>query len=249
MKKLIIILISFISIHLLFARSIDGVWITKGLYDYWTKNPYVEYLSANISIINNKTYLNFFDNVHLRTDKMTLSAVAGLGPWKILDIEEIAEDKVKILLQANTDENEKGTLIITFIDEDLVTFSEGESSETFLKEVHGSDLDTDGKTLYIRKILDNEPKVIVTKDALMRCSDNLRLRQYGGFFGKVTKSMKKGTKVKIVEIGNENYVDGIVSNWAQIEVIEDSFDKEGKPLPKGTRGWCFGAYLISDNSN
>ena len=28
------------------------------------------------------------------------------------------------------------------------------------------------------------------------------------------------------------------------------FDKDGKPLPKGTRGWCFGAYLtlIDDGS-
>lgn len=243
MKKILLIILCIIFTCSLFARSIDGVWITKGLYDYWTKNPYVEDLSANTTMINNKTYLNFFDNVHLRTDKMTLHAVGGLGPWKILNIEEITEDKVKIVLQSNSDKNETGSLIITFFDEDLVAFSEGECSETFLKEVHGSDLDTDGKTQYIRKNLDNEPKVTVSESALMRCTDNLRLRQYGGFFGKVTNSMKKGTKVKIVEIGNENYVDGIVSNWVQVEVIEDSFDKDGKLLPKGTHGWCFGAYL------
>ena len=249
MKKRLLITLCIMLTCSLSARSIDGVWITKGLYDYWTKNPYVEDLSANTAMINNKTYLNFFDNVHLRTDKMTLRAVGGLSPWKILNIEEITEDKVKIVLQSNTDKNETGSLIITFLDEDLVTFSEGECSETFLKEVHGSDLDTDGKTQYIRKILDNEPKVTVTEGALMRCTDNLRLRQYGGFFGKVTNSMKKGTKVKIVEIGNENYVDGIVSNWVEVEVIEDSLDKDGKLLPKGTRGWCFGAYLtLLENS-
>ena len=237
MKRKLLAFICLMFTCSLFARNIDGLWIAKSLYDYWTKNPYVEDLPAKTFIINNKTYLSLINNFHIRTDKMIF------GPWQILDIEEIAEEKVKIVLRANTDENATGTLIITFLEEDLVTFSEGECSETFLKEVHGSDLDTDGKTQYIRKILDNEPKVTVTESALMRCTDNLRLRQYGGFFGKVTNSMKKGTKVKIVEIGNENYVDGIVSNWVQVEVIEDSFDKDGKPLPKGTRGWCFGAYL------
>lgn len=243
MKKILLIILCIIFTCSLFARSIDGVWIAKSLYEFWIKDPYREDLPAKAVNINNKTYLNFINNVFLRTDEMTLAAVGALGIWQILTIEEITEDKVKIVLQSNSDKNETGSLIITFLDEDLVTFSKGECSETFLKELHGSDLDADGKTQYIRKILDNEPKVTVTESALMRCTDNLRLRQYGGFFGKVTNSMKKGTKVKIVEIGNENYVDGIVSNWVQVEVIEDSFDKDGKPLPKGTCGWCFGAYL------
>ena len=249
MKKRLLITLCIMLTCSLSARSIDGVWIAKSLYEFWIKDPYREDLPAKTVNINNKTYLNFINNVFLRTDEMTLAAVGALGIWQILTIDEIAEDKVKIVLRANTDKNVTGTLIITFLDEDLVTFSKGECSETFLKELHGSDLDADGKTQYIRKILDNEPKVTVTEGALMRCTDNLRLRQYGGFFGKVTNSMKKGTKVKIVEIGNENYVDGIVSNWVQVEVIEDSFDKDGKPLLKGTRGWCFGAYLtLLENS-
>ena len=242
-KKLLIFICLVLAYRTLLARDIDGVWIGKDLYDYWIKNPYVEDLSANTVIINNKKFLRFFNNIYLRKDKMTLHAVGGLGPWKILSIKETAENKVNIVLQSNTDKDATGTLIITFLDEDLVTFSEGECSEIFLKEVHGSDLDTDGKTQYIRKILDNEPKIIVTKGALMCCIDNLRIREYGGFFGKVKNSMKKGTKVKVVEIGNENYIDGVVSSWVEVEVIEDSLTTKGEPLPKGTRGWCFGAYL------
>ena len=237
MKRKLLVFICIMFTCSLFARNIDGLWIAKSLYDYWIKNPYVEDLPAKTYIINNKTYLSLIDNFHIKTDKMIF------GPWQLLSIDEIAEDKVKIVLRTYSDKNEIGTLIITFLDEDLVIFSKGECSETFLKELHGSDLDADGKTQYIRKILDNEPKVTVTEGALMRCTDNLRLRQYGGFFGKVTNSMKKGTKVKVLEIGNENYVDGIVSNWVQVEVIENSFDKDGKLLPKGTHGWCFGAYL------
>lgn len=237
MKRKLLVFICLIFTCSLFARSIDGVWIAKSLYEFWIKDPYREDLPANTFIVNNKTYMTLIDNFHIRTDKMSF------GSWQISTIDKMAEDKIKIVLRANTDKNETGSLIITFLDEDLVTFSKGECSETFLKELHGSDLDADGKTQYIRKILDNEPKVTVTEGTLMRCTDNLRLRQYGGFFGKVTNSMKKGTKVKVVEIGNENYIDGVVSSWAKVEVIEDSFDKDGKPLPKGTRGWCFGAYL------
>ena len=79
MKKFIIILVCLLSAHFLFARSIDGVWIAKSLYEFWIKDPYREDLPAKTVNINNKTYLNFINNVHLRTDEMTLAAVGALG--------------------------------------------------------------------------------------------------------------------------------------------------------------------------
>ena len=54
----------------------------------------------------------------------------------------------------------------------------------------------------------------------------------------------EGTIVKIIKkMGWKGYIDNVLADWAEVEVIEDSFDKDGKLLPKGTHGWCFGAYL------
>lgn len=100
----------------------------------------------------------------------------------------------------------------------------------------------------------NIPVITLNEGDLMYCNDNLRLRTKPSVYNpesKVLVSMKKGTKVKVMQKYNwPGYIDGIVSDWVQVEVIEDSFDKDGKPLPKGTRGWCFGAYLtlIDDGS-
>lgn len=100
----------------------------------------------------------------------------------------------------------------------------------------------------------NIPVIILNEGDLMYCNDNLRLRTEHSIHSsdsKVIVCMKKGTKVKVVQKYNwPGYIDGVVSDWVEVEVIEDSFDKDGKPLPKGTRGWCFGAYLtlIDDGS-
>lgn len=100
----------------------------------------------------------------------------------------------------------------------------------------------------------NIPVITLNEGDLMYCNDNLRLRTEHSIHSsdsKVIVCMKKGTKVKVVQKYNwPGYIDGVVSDWVEVEVIEDSFDKDGKPLPKGTRGWCFGAYLtlIDDGS-
>ncbi len=93
----------------------------------------------------------------------------------------------------------------------------------------------------------NIKKISLNEGDLMYCNDNLRLRTRPSIHAsdsKVIVSMKKGTKVKVLKINSwKGYIDNILADWAEVEVIEDSFDKDGKPLPKGTRGWCFGAYL------
>lgn len=100
----------------------------------------------------------------------------------------------------------------------------------------------------------NIPVITLNEGDLMYCNDNLRLRTEHSIHSsdsKVIVCMKKGTKVKVVQKYNwPGYIDGVVSDWVEVEVIEDSFDKDSKPLPKGTRGWCFGAYLtlIDDGS-
>lgn len=73
--------------------------------------------------------------------------------------------------------------------------------------------------------------------------ENLRLRDDVKANSKVIVTMKAGTKVKVVDVGREEVIDGIKSNWVKVELTEDSFDKDGNKIIKGTTGWCYGGYL------
>ena len=55
--------------------------------------------------------------------------------------------------------------------------------------------------------------------------------------------MPEGTIVKVKSIGKLEIVDDIESNWIQIEIMNDTKDSEGKLIPKGLTGWCFGGYV------
>ncbi|MBO4638799.1 MAG: SH3 domain-containing protein [Treponema sp.] len=77
----------------------------------------------------------------------------------------------------------------------------------------------------------------------MTCSDNLRLRSQEATSNTVITTMKKGSKVKILKLGNAETIDGISSNWVQVEVLAGAKDKDGKSIKAGTIGWCYGGYL------
>ena len=58
--------------------------------------------------------------------------------------------------------------------------------------------------------------------------------------------MSAGTKVKILELGKAETIDGISSNWVKVEVQSGGKDRDGKTITKGTVGWCFGGYFMVD---
>ena len=76
-----------------------------------------------------------------------------------------------------------------------------------------------------------------------RASDNLRLRSSGSKAGKHVVTIGKGTQVKVLSIGAEQTLDGIISNWVQVEVQAGAKDRDGNPIAAGTTGWLFGGYL------
>ena len=84
---------------------------------------------------------------------------------------------------------------------------------------------------------------IVTVNKRYRASDNLRLRSSGSTAGKPVVTIGKGTQVKVLAIGAEETIDGITSNWVQVEVQADAKDRDGKAIAAETTGWCFGGYL------
>ena len=76
-----------------------------------------------------------------------------------------------------------------------------------------------------------------------RASDNLRLRSSGSTAGKLVVTIGKGTQVKVLSIGAQQTIDGITSNWVQVEVQAGAKDRDGKAIAAGTTGWLFGGYL------
>ena len=90
---------------------------------------------------------------------------------------------------------------------------------------------------------DYETVVRLQSGKRYRASDNLRLRSRGSTAGKPVVTIGKGTQVKVLGIGVEQIIDGITSNWVQVEVLAGAKDRDGKAIAVGTTGWCFGGYL------
>ena len=90
---------------------------------------------------------------------------------------------------------------------------------------------------------DSASSTNVAVSKVMTCNDNLRLRSQEATSSKVITTMQKGTKVKILKLGKAETIDGINSNWVQVEVLSDAKNKDGKEIKSGTIGWCYGGYL------
>ena len=83
----------------------------------------------------------------------------------------------------------------------------------------------------------------VSKNKTMLVTENLKLRSGEATSTQVLTVMSAGTKVKILELGKAETIDGISSNWVKVEVQSGAKDKDGKPIKAGTIGWCYGGYL------
>jgi hypothetical protein len=66
-------------------------------------------------------------------------------------------------------------------------------------------------------------------------TENLRLRNSGNLSGGHILTIQRGRTVTVLEIGNEETINGITSNWVKVRLYDDD-----------TEGWCFGGYLGID---
>ena len=87
------------------------------------------------------------------------------------------------------------------------------------------------------------PSTNVSKNKTMLVSENLKLRSGEATTSEVLTVMQAGTKVKILELGKAENIDGINSNWVKVEVQSGAKDRDGKTIRTGTVGWCYGGYL------
>ena len=83
----------------------------------------------------------------------------------------------------------------------------------------------------------------VAPNKIMSVTEKLKLRSGEATSTQVLTVMSAGTKVKILELGKAETIDGINSNWVKVEVQGGAKDRDGKEIKKGTVGWCYGGYL------
>ena len=87
------------------------------------------------------------------------------------------------------------------------------------------------------------PSTNVVPNKTMLVSENLKLRSAEATTSEVITVMSAGTKVKILELGKAENIDGISSNWVKVEVQSGAKDRDGRTIRAGTVGWCYGGYL------
>ena len=91
--------------------------------------------------------------------------------------------------------------------------------------------------------ISSTPTINVAPNKTMSVKENLKLRSGEAATTSVLAVMSAGTRVKILTLGKQATIDGITSNWVQVEVQAGAKDRDGKPIAAGTTGWCFGGYL------
>ena len=91
--------------------------------------------------------------------------------------------------------------------------------------------------------ISSTPTTNVAPNKTMSVKENLKLRSGEATTTSVLAVMSAGTRVKILTLGKQATIDGITSNWVQVEVQAGAKDRDGKPIAAGTTGWCFGGYL------
>lgn len=250
MKKILLISTVLLAFNLYCFSEIttDSIW---GVWDYHVdKYPYetlqtvtadkIEYLRMTWGLLIFNKY---------QMEKPTINYQGG---YYYLE-DYYKQDKSTIILKVRI-ETFLGEVAMHFIDDNHVWFEilyNEHTDKGFPKnDFRGKD-DILTRMPTIESM--NIKEISLNEGDLMYCNDNLRLRTQPSvyyFDTKVIVSMKKGTKVKVLQKYMwQGYIDNILADWVEIEVVEDSFDKDGKPLPKGTRGWCFGAYLTLLESN
>lgn len=159
---------------------------------------------------------------------------------------EFDGDYVKISL--NEKDNVIGTYVIitSDINKQLNDIARGNKADlskvTWPRHADGScDYDGSKKAATVQT---TKPKstTIVAQNKIMTVNENLKLRSGEATTTQVLTVMSAGTKVKILELGKEETIDGINSNWVKVEVISGR-DRDGKDIKKKTTGWCYGGYL------
>ena len=224
--------------------SYDGPW-----YENVTISPSAIY-NVSITLNNDSRVMLFVKNIHktangykVLTEVLKYDSFEYRASYKF--IKETFIPKAEITLKIVRDGEylhfytEDGRTIIScaLVDEEFATQYEN------LIQTNKCDLSRVTWPRHADGTCDYETAVRLQSGKGYRASDNLRLRSSGSTAGKPVVTIGKGTQVKVLGIGAEQTIDGITSNWVQVEVQAGAKDRDGKAIAAGTTGWCFGGYL------
>lgn len=155
-------------------------------------------------------------------------------------------------LQIDNKTRHKHTVTLTYVDDSLIKsledlFIDGKSelSKVIWPCRADGSCDYDNKNNSSVQVSNQTTteSAIISKNKIMSVSENLKLRSGEATSTNILTVMSSGTKVKILEVGKPETIDGINSNWVKVEVQKGAKDLDGKPINKGTVGWCYGGYL------
>ena len=224
--------------------SYDGPW-----YENVTIRPSAIY-NVSITLNNDSRVMLLVKNIHktangykVLTEVLKYDSFEYDASYKF--IKETFIPKAEITLKIVRDGEylhfytEDGRTIIScaLVDEEFATQYEN------LIQTNKCDLSRVTWPRHADGSCDYETAVRLQSGKRYRASDNLRLRSSGSTAGKPVVTIGKGTQVKVLGIGAEQTIDGITSNWVQVEVQAGAKDRDGKAIAAGTVGWCFGGYL------
>ena len=231
-------------------ESLSGEWYTtQESYEYIiNKSPDTQLMIKNVIICisaNNEQNCWFFiEKINKVKNGYKCDGLMNYGWEKNIFITNPTKGKHTLYILYDGDyinvyEDSKDKLLMTYAITDEKTLKEfnnliitGEcdlSRVTWPRHADGS--------------CDYETTVRLQSGKGYRASANLRLRSSGSTAGKPVVTIGKGTQVKVLGIGAEQTIDGITSNWVQVEVQAGAKDRDGKAIAAGTTGWCFGGYL------
>ena len=104
------------------------------------------------------------------------------------------------------------------------------SKVTWPKHADGScDYDGSKKTVAVQS-------TNVSPNKIMTVTENLKLRSAEATTSDVITVMSAGTKVKILEVGKAETIDGITGDWVKVEVQSGAKDRDGKTITLGKGG-------------
>ena len=224
--------------------SYDGPW-----YENVTISPSAIY-NVSITLNNDSRVTLLVKNIHktangykVLTEVLKYDSFEYRASYKF--IKETFIPKAEITLKIVRDGEylhfytEDGRTIIScaLVDEEFATQYEN------LIQTNKCDLSRVTWPRHADGTCDYETAVRLQSGKRYRSSDNLRLRSSGSTAGKPVVTIGKGTQVKVLTVGAEQTIDGITSNWVQVEVQAGAKDRDGRAIAAGTVGWCFGGYL------
>lgn len=252
-----------------FIKELNGDWIPFNYLDWYKEGNLIEKTKE----INTDFSMVDFESLSLSfiKDVVICSFPYGIKTYEVSEIEETANIyRVELLYNDYADDLKKEKFITSiWKSEDkkeiftfdfqnnflLVTNVSNNKRQKYLKIpfTEKNNLLEIIKSkkyrpfLYFDEIIkastDDSFYTNVSKNKTMLVNENLKLRSGEASSTQVLVVMQAGTKVKILELGKAETIDGISSNWVKVEVQKGAKDREGKPIKSGTVGWCYGGYL------